>query len=120
MFIQALSMVCHYLSPTIMGVGAGYDRAAARSFLQTPLGQQLQQQWKAAVKEKDLQACLNQMVLDMLSRFHGLSRTYWDTSGKLGNMPVVLCDNVANIDTTSSVLSFVVTYLLCRIWFAWH
>ena len=61
------------------------------------------------MKEKDLQACLNQMVPDMLSRFHGQSRTYWDTSGKLENMPIVLCDNVADIVTNLFVLSCVIT-----------
>ncbi|KAL0019659.1 hypothetical protein WJX77_010649 [Trebouxia sp. C0004] len=60
---------------------AGYDDAAANLFLQSTMGQQVQQQWAAASKEKDLQACLNTIVPLLLSRCHGESRKYWDTSG---------------------------------------
>ena len=54
------------------------DEAAAKSLLQLTLGQQLQQQWPA--RETDLQACLNKTVAQILSRCHGESRQYWDTS----------------------------------------
>ncbi|KAL3162352.1 hypothetical protein ABBQ32_010035 [Trebouxia sp. C0010 RCD-2024] len=60
---------------------AGYDDAAAKLFLQSTMGQQVQQQWAAASREKDLQACLNMIVPQILSSCHGESRKYWDTSG---------------------------------------
>ncbi|KAL3133629.1 hypothetical protein ABBQ32_008146 [Trebouxia sp. C0010 RCD-2024] len=60
---------------------AGYDDAAAKLFLQSTMGQQVQQQWAAASREKDLQACLNMIVPQILSSCHGDSRKYWDTSG---------------------------------------
>ncbi|KAL3130717.1 hypothetical protein ABBQ38_000066 [Trebouxia sp. C0009 RCD-2024] len=59
---------------------AGYNDAAANLFLQSTMGQQVQQQWAAASKEKHLQACLNMIVPQLLSG-HGESRKYWDTSG---------------------------------------
>ena len=43
------------------------------------------------------------MVPKILSRIHGQSRTYWDTSGKLKNFPVALCYRVVDI----------VTYCVC-------
>ncbi|KAL3142530.1 hypothetical protein ABBQ38_002852 [Trebouxia sp. C0009 RCD-2024] len=45
------------------------------------MGQQVQQQWAAASRKKDLQACLNMIVPQILSSCHGESRKYWDTSG---------------------------------------
>ena len=49
-----------------MGVCTGYDEPA-KSFLQSTMGQQVQQQWAAASKEKHLQACLNMTVPQILS-----------------------------------------------------
>ena len=60
----------------------GYNDAAATSFLQSTMGQRMQQQWAAASKEEHLQACLNKIVPEILSRCHGESREYYDTSRK--------------------------------------
>ena len=102
MVIPLLPVVCQY---TAMGCCTGYDDAAANSFLQSTTGQQVQQRWAAASSEKDLQACLNKIVPQILSKFHGESRKYWDTSGK--SESVVRCYYLAVIATSILVRSYV-------------
>ena len=80
----------------------GYDEAAAKSFLQSSVEQQVQQQWTVTASEQDLQARLGKLVPQTLSKCHAKSRQYWDTSGKSVNcaLPVLQCNDAVDIATS--------------------